>query len=79
MAEQKLLQVECGGGLSKVAHEFGGRSARGGSIRASHSVGTRWAISIIMFFAINFESQENNQSNEVDGHLDLGLFLHIRP
>jgi hypothetical protein len=43
------------GGLSKVAHEFVGRSPRGCGDRASGSVGTRWAVSIVMFFAINSE------------------------
>ncbi len=41
------------GGLSKVAHEFDGRSpVGGGRDRASGSVGTGYAISVVLFFAI---------------------------
>ncbi len=40
------------GELSKVAHEFGGQSPRGGGDRASGRVGIRWAFSVVLFFAI---------------------------
>jgi hypothetical protein len=38
--------------LKEVAHEFGGRIPRGGGDRASGSVGTRWVVSIFLFFVV---------------------------
>jgi hypothetical protein len=52
---KNCFKVSAEGGLSKVIHEFGGWSLCGGSIRASVSIGTRWAISVFMFFAIDSE------------------------
>ncbi len=55
--EQNCFKGSVEGGLSKVAHKFGGRSPCGGGNRASGSVGTGWAVSIVLFFAIIFEWQ----------------------
>jgi hypothetical protein len=52
---KNCFNVSADGGLSKVAHEFGGWSPCGGGDRASGSIGTGWAISIVMVFAINSE------------------------
>jgi hypothetical protein len=40
------------GGLREVAHEFGGRNPHDGGNRASGGIGTRWVVSIVMFFVV---------------------------
>ena len=52
---KNCFKMSAEGGLSNLAHEFGGQSPHGGGNRASSSIGTKWVISIIMFFAINSE------------------------
>ncbi len=40
------------GGLREVSHEFGGKIPHGGGNRASGGVGTRWVISVVLFFVV---------------------------